>query len=282
MVVQVNNKISPSSARAHTRKANQNGSFQLPPGVLNKLLVLLFVGILAWGYQAIQPPPSKICGSPGGPPITAPRIKLSDGRNLAYKEEGVPKEGAKYKIVSVHGFDSCRHDTIAKFLSPELVEDLGLYIVAFDRPGYGESDPNPKRTVKSMALDIEELADQLGLGSKFYVVGYSMGGEALWSVLKYIPHRIAGAALLAPVANYWWTGFPANLSKEAYKEQLWNDQLAVGVAHYAPWLTYWWNTQKWFSSCSAVAHNPGVFSTKDRELVMKPHWQSRKTYAVPT
>jgi len=61
--------------------------------------------------------------------------------------------------------------------------------VGFDRPGYGESDPNPKRTPENMALDIEELADQLELGSKFYVVGYSMGGELVWGCLKYIPHR---------------------------------------------------------------------------------------------
>lgn len=73
--------------------------------------------------------------------------------------------------------------------SQELVEDLGIYIVSFDRPGYGESDPNPKRTVKSTSLDIEELADQLALGSKFYVIGGSMGGEIVWSCLKYIPHR---------------------------------------------------------------------------------------------
>ena len=71
----------------------------------------------------------------------------------------------------------------------EIVKELGIYIVSFDRPGYGESDPNPKRTVKSMALDIEELADQLELGSKFYVIGISMGGQVLWSCLKYIPHR---------------------------------------------------------------------------------------------
>jgi pimeloyl-ACP methyl ester carboxylesterase len=61
--------------------------------------------------------------------------------------------------------------------------------VSFDRPGYGESDPNPKRTVKSIPLDIEELADQLGLGSKFYVIGFSMGGQVVWSCLKHIPHR---------------------------------------------------------------------------------------------
>ncbi|PON31782.1 Alpha/beta hydrolase fold [Trema orientale] len=280
MAVGVNKKVSAASARAHTRKANQNGSFQLPPGVLKKLLVLSFVGILAWAYQAIQPPPPKIPGTPGGPPITAPRIKLRDGRNLAYKEEGVPKESAKYKIVSVHGFDSCRHDSIATLMSPELVKELGLYVVSFDRPGYGESDPNPKRTVKSMATDIEELADQLGLGSKFYVVGYSMGGEVIWSVLKYIPHRLLGATLISPVANYWWTGFPANLFKEAYNEQLLNDQWALRVAHYLPWLTYWWNTQKWFSFSSAISHNPDVFSTKDKELVMEPNWQSRNAYAA--
>lgn len=66
---------------------------------------------------------------------------------------------------------------------------MGIYIVSFDRPGYGESDPNPNRTVKSIAMDIEQLSDQLGLGPKIYVVGYSMGGQAIWSCLKYIPHR---------------------------------------------------------------------------------------------
>lgn len=74
-------------------------------------------------------------------------------------------------------------------LFQEVLEDLGAYIVSFDRPGYGESDPDPKRTRKSLALDIEELGDQLGLGSKFYVIGYSMGGQVIWKCLQYIPHR---------------------------------------------------------------------------------------------
>jgi len=61
--------------------------------------------------------------------------------------------------------------------------------VSFDRPGYGESDPHPSQTVKSLALDIEELADKLGLGSKFYIIGFSLGGQVVWRCLKYIPHR---------------------------------------------------------------------------------------------
>lgn len=70
-----------------------------------------------------------------------------------------------------------------------LIEELGIYILSFDRAGYGQSDPNPKMTEKSIALDIEELADQLKLGPKFYVIGFSMGGEFTWTTLKYIPHR---------------------------------------------------------------------------------------------
>lgn len=77
--------------------------------------------------------------------------------------------------------------TVAFF--QDVVEDLRVYIVSFDRPGYGESDPDPNQTVKSLALDIEELADKLDLGSKFYVIGYSLGGQVVWRCLKYIPHR---------------------------------------------------------------------------------------------
>ncbi|KAL4353690.1 hypothetical protein GQ457_06G009970 [Hibiscus cannabinus] len=269
MAAGVNRKISAASARSHTRRTKQSGpSFNLPSGVFTKILLVLSAGILAWAYQAIQPPLPKTCGSPDGPPVSASRIKLKDGRHLAYKEHGVPLDAAKYKIVFIHGFDSCRHDAVvANTLSPEIVEALGVYIVSIDRPGYGESDPNPKRTVQSLPLDIEELADQLGLGSKFYIIGFSMGGQVIWSCLKYIPHRLAGAALLAPVVNYWWPGFPTNLSTEAYYQQLPRDQWALRVSHYAPWLTYWWNTQKWFPSSSAIAHNVDIFSSEDKKLL---------------
>ena len=73
--------------------------------------------------------------------------------------------------------------------SQELVEELGIYMLFFDRAGYGDSDANPKRCLKSDATDVEELADALQLGDKFYVVGCSMGGYIAWSCLHYIPHR---------------------------------------------------------------------------------------------
>ncbi|CAI0549938.1 unnamed protein product [Linum tenue] len=201
--------------------------------MLAQILAVLLIGLLAWALnKSLRAPPPMICGTPGGPPVTATRMKLRDGRHLAYQENGVPKEEAKHKIVFVHGFTSNRLDPmIVTNLSPEAVRELGVYVVTFDRPGYGESDPDPNRTPKSLALDIEELADYLGLGSKFYVVGKSMG--------------------------------------EAYKLQLPQDQWALRIAHYAPWLTYWWNTQKLFPSSAVIARRPETLSRQDLELVSR-------------
>jgi hypothetical protein len=63
-------------------------------------------------YKAVEPPPTKLCGTEGGPSITAPRLQLRDGRYLAYCESGVPKEKARIKIVFVHGFTGSRNDTL--------------------------------------------------------------------------------------------------------------------------------------------------------------------------
>ncbi|KAF3626218.1 putative diphosphomevalonate decarboxylase-like [Capsicum annuum] len=196
--------------------------------------------------MALLPPPPRICVSPGGPAVSGPRIKLRDGRHLAYKEHGVPKETAKYKVIYAHSLGSTKYELAVAPL--ETLEELGAYVVSFDRPGYGESDPHPKRTIQTTALDMEELADQLGLCPKFYVMGFSIGDNAVWGCLK-----SAGAALVAPVVSYWWLGFPTNLSTEGYNLQFPRDQWALRVAHYAPWLVYWWNTQKWFPYNSAIA-----------------------------
>ncbi|KAI3942135.1 hypothetical protein MKW98_003734 [Papaver atlanticum] len=157
-------------------------------------------------------------------------------RYLAYKESGVPKSEAPFKIIVIHGFNDAEDFYLPA--SEEVVEELGVYLLTFDRAGYGESDPNPKRSVKSEAFDIQELADQLELGSKFYIVGVSLGGYPVWGCLKYIPNRIAGASLVAPIINYWWLSFPSNVSKMAYKKLLLQDQWIYRVAHYAPQLLY--------------------------------------------
>ncbi|KAF5176433.1 Alpha/beta-Hydrolases superfamily protein [Thalictrum thalictroides] len=239
----------------------------LVSGIYTQLVALAIVLLYGWVDKKIKPPLPNICGSPNGPPITSPRIKLSDGRFLAYKQKGVSKEKAMYKVIVVHGFDSSKDFNLPA--SNELIEELGIYFLLFDRAGYGESDPNPKRSVKSEAFDIQQLADQLEIGSKFYIIGYSMGCYPLWSCLNHIPRSIAGMTLVSPVVNCWWPSLPAKLSKMAYKRLLKQDQWAFRVAHYAPQLLYWWLTQKWFPSISALEGHLGILSSQDIETLKK-------------
>ncbi|KAK3443793.1 hypothetical protein EUGRSUZ_B03866 [Eucalyptus grandis] len=242
-----------------------SGSLWFERTMLGPIAVAVVVGVLGWAYQALKPPPPKICGSRNGPPVMSPRVKLSDGRYLAYREIGAPKEEAKYKVIVIHGFDSSKDLNLP--IPQELIEELKIYFLFYDRAGYGDSDPNPSRTVKNEASDIEELADRLQIGSRFYVIGVSMGAYPAWGCLRYIPHRLSGISLVVPFVHYWWHSFPSRLLREAFGKLQVTDQWTFRVAHHAPWLLYWWMTQKWFTSLSIMAGNMKIFSRGDMEII---------------
>ncbi|CAA0824291.1 alpha/beta-Hydrolases superfamily protein [Striga hermonthica] len=206
-----------------------------------------------------------MCGSKGGPPVTSPRVRLDDGRHLAYKERGVAREIAKHKIIIAHAYADSKYFNFQ--ISDEVLKELQICIVTFDRAGYGESDPNPGRSVKSEAFDIQELADKLQLGPKFYVMGLSIGAYAVYGCLKYIPHRLSGVALVVPLTNFWWPCFPDKLFRDALNGLLVAQRWTYRVAHYAPWLVHWWMTQSWLPSLSSLVGKPDPFSRSDLEIL---------------
>ena len=73
-----------------------------------------------------------------------------------------------------------------------LLEEFGVHLVTYDLPGFGESDPHPKRNLTSSALDMEQLANAARVSDKLWVLGFSSGSMHAWAALKYIPNRIAG------------------------------------------------------------------------------------------
>lgn len=101
------------------------------------VVLALAVGLGSWFYVAIQPEEPKLCGSEGGPPVTAPRIRLRDGRFLAYSERGVPKDVARYKIVFCHGFGSSRLDGIRpspvslSFFASSTIGNLFIFLTEY-------------------------------------------------------------------------------------------------------------------------------------------------------
>ena len=98
-------------------------------------------------------------------------IILSDGRKLGYSEYGDP-DGSP--VVYFHGFPGSRLDWLI-FDGDDGGRRIGIRIIAVDRPGYGLSDPLPKRSLLDWPDDVGQLADSLGF-DRFAVLGISGGG----------------------------------------------------------------------------------------------------------
>lgn len=58
--------------------------------------------------------------------VVPPRIRLGDGRYLAYKESGVPKSKSNYRIIIVHGFGSSKE---MNFMAPQVKFTPPLFFI---------------------------------------------------------------------------------------------------------------------------------------------------------
>ncbi|XP_061955452.1 uncharacterized protein LOC133677413 [Populus nigra] len=145
-------------------------------------------------------------------PPSAARILLPDGRHMAYLEQGVPADRARFSVIAPHSFLSSRLAGIPG-VKTSLLEEFGVRLVSYDLPGFGESDPHTRRNLNSSAMDMLYLADSVGILGKFWVLGYSSGSMHSWAALRYIPDRIAGAAMFAPMIN----PYEPSMTKEEMK-----------------------------------------------------------------
>lgn len=106
-------------------------------------------------------------------------VHTSDGRRLSVEQSGDPDGRTVFLL----------HGTPGSRLGPapreQLLYRMRIRLITFDRPGYGDSDRLPGRTVSAAAVDVRHIADALGIG-RFAVVGRSGGA----------PHALACAALL--------------------------------------------------------------------------------------
>jgi pimeloyl-ACP methyl ester carboxylesterase len=112
--------------------------------------------------------------------VTDQTFATPDGRTIGFVERGA-RDGLP--VIVCHGTPGSR---LSRHGDPELYARHNVHAVAYDRPGYGLSDPQPGRAVADAAADIAALADHLGF-DRFAVVGGSGGA----------PHALACGALLA-------------------------------------------------------------------------------------
>ncbi|MFF8353950.1 alpha/beta fold hydrolase [Streptomyces chartreusis] len=98
---------------------------------------------------------------------------------------------------------------------------LGIRLISYDRPGYGESQRSKGRAVRHAAADVAAIADELNLG-RFSVLGRSGGGPHALACAALLPDRAASAAALVSIAppdadGLDWYGGMAQTNIDAYR-----------------------------------------------------------------
>jgi pimeloyl-ACP methyl ester carboxylesterase len=121
------------------------------------------------------------------------RIRLADGRTLACLELGDP---AGIPVLYFHGYPGSRLEVR---LTAGAAGRLGLRMLAPDRPGFGESSFQPKRTLSDWPGDIAQLMDHFDL-EHCAVVGVSGGGPYALACAARIPRRLDRVALVCALA----------------------------------------------------------------------------------
>jgi pimeloyl-ACP methyl ester carboxylesterase len=96
---------------------------------------------------------------------------------------------------------------------------LGVRLISYDRPGYGDSTRSPGRVVADAADDVRAIADDLGIAD-FAVVGRSGGGPHALACAALLPDRVRSAAVLVGLAPSdasdlgWFDGMTDNNSRD--------------------------------------------------------------------
>lgn len=120
---------------------------------------------------------------------------LADGRNLGYALYGNPQGKP---VLYFHGGMSSRLDI--RFAA-DYCARAGLYIIAPDRPGTGQSSRQAGRTMQDWSRDVVELLDQLKI-ARLPLIGWSVGGPYALSCAYEIPERITNVATVGSAMTF--------------------------------------------------------------------------------
>jgi pimeloyl-ACP methyl ester carboxylesterase len=122
-------------------------------------------------------------------------VRTPDGRTLAVEDRGDP---AGWPVLVHHGNPSSRHSA---FKDPYVRDaaERGLRLISYDRPGFGESSPQPGRTVAGTAADVRAICAELGI-DRMVTWGYSGGGPPVLACAALLPDLVTAAAALAGLA----------------------------------------------------------------------------------
>ncbi len=124
-------------------------------------------------------------------------VHTPDGRLLAVEDRGDP---AGWPVFVHHGSPSSRRQGLYGSFVRDAAE-RGLRLIGYDRPGYGESSPQPGRTVADCAADVRAICAELGI-DRIATWGISGGGPHVLACAALLPDLVTAAVALASPAPF--------------------------------------------------------------------------------
>lgn len=206
-------------------------------------------------------------------------VPLGGGRILHVYDTG-PDDG--HPVLWHHGTPNVGAPPAPLFPAGER---LGLRWVAYDRPGYGPSTPQPGRTVASAAGWATAVADALDL-ERFALAAHSGGSPHALATAALLPDRVTAVLAASGLAPYdadgldWHAGMaPAQeasvrasaagrAAKEAYERDSTVDDPGFTPADHAALAGVW----SWFLTVVQPALAAGIGPLVDDELAYVAPW----------
>jgi pimeloyl-ACP methyl ester carboxylesterase len=130
-------------------------------------------------------------------------LRLADGRALAWCEWGDPR-GAVVLFCTGAGMAG------RLGFGTEALRRQGLRLIAPARPGLGASDPDPDKTLQSVAQDFGRLLDRIGASAAAGVVAFSQGAPFALALAQARP--VAALALVSAQDELAFPAMRAQLS----------------------------------------------------------------------
>jgi pimeloyl-ACP methyl ester carboxylesterase len=149
-----------------------------------------------------------------------PQITLPDGRTLSYGAYGADR-GPTVLVLDGPGSRGLARAAAAG------AAELGVRLIAPDRPGFGDSTPLPGRRIADFPADALALADALG-AERFGILAQSGGTPFALAVASAAPERVSGVSFVGAISPLG--------EKDALRDVGGPMKPAFKLARRAPWL----------------------------------------------
>lgn len=150
------------------------------------------------------------------------QVTLHDGTTVGYADVGDPSGPT---VIYLHGSPSSRLEIGLPGVQEAAIE-LGLHVVAPDRPGMGVT-PFRRYSIADYPQLVRAFGDALGI-DQFAVIGMSGGGKYACACAWALPDRVTRVALVSSTCSFDLPGARATWSTE--------DRRLYGAADRVPWL----------------------------------------------